>query len=193
MAIRTGNSFNNDLFGTSGNDTIFGLGGNDDLFGGSGSDSLFGGLGNDDLFGDSGNDLLVGGRGRDFLTGGTGADTFRFGLGDSGTTFGSADHINDFHHGQNDKVQLDINFAAKSSDYAEGSINNTGNATLNFQNAFAAADKQMDKGDHFVFVTDHHDGYLFADLDHNGTIDTSIILHGVDATNKFGFSDLGFI
>lgn len=81
MAIFSGTSLPDKLYGTGGSDLILGLDGNDKLYGGGGNDLLYGNKGDDLLEGGSGNDLLEGGVGNDFLEGGAGADKL---FGDSG-------------------------------------------------------------------------------------------------------------
>ncbi len=87
----TGNSADNELWGTSRGETIRGLAGNDILHGGGGDDVLMGNEGTDTLYGDDGNDALYGQEGDDFLFGGAGDDTLAWGgfghdelTGDSG-------------------------------------------------------------------------------------------------------------
>ena len=93
-----GNLAANQLSGGAGNDQLDGRGGNDSLLGGAGADSLLGG---------TGNDVLTGGAGADRLNGGLGADQFVFlGLGESGVAPAGRDLIQDFSHGQGDRIDL---------------------------------------------------------------------------------------
>jgi serralysin len=79
MAIRTGNSSNNTLYGTRGFDILSGLAGNDRLYGLEGNDVLYGGDGVDRLYGGAGNDTFTSGKGSDFIFGGLGlSDTVRY-------------------------------------------------------------------------------------------------------------------
>ncbi|MFJ1291253.1 calcium-binding protein [Paracoccus yeei] len=93
-----GNLAANQLSGGAGNDQLDGRGGNDSLLGGAGADSLLG---------SAGNDVLTGGAGADRLNGGLGADQFVFlGLGESGVAAAGRDLIQDFSHGQGDRIDL---------------------------------------------------------------------------------------
>ncbi len=76
MAKVTGDSKNNNLFGTEGSDTIFGYGGDDYLVGFQSNDRLYGGTGDDTLNGDAGRDTLSGGTGTNYLYGGAGNDIY---------------------------------------------------------------------------------------------------------------------
>ncbi|MGL9621324.1 VCBS domain-containing protein [Bradyrhizobium sp. U531] len=64
------------------------------------NDSLTSGDGDNTLFGNAGSDVLDGGAGNDYLSGGTGADTFIYATGDG------ADYVQDFLHGDGDKIDL---------------------------------------------------------------------------------------
>jgi uncharacterized delta-60 repeat protein len=66
-----------------------------------GNDVLTGGSGDDELSAGAGNDVLSGGGGTNLLTGGRGADQFVFDSDDG------LNHINDFSHGQHDKLVFD--------------------------------------------------------------------------------------
>jgi Ca2+-binding RTX toxin-like protein len=90
LAVITGTSGDDVLFGDLSNDTINGLGGNDILFGQAGDDTLNGDAGNDSLFGGVGNDVLKGGSGKDTLSGGAGADTLDGGIGVDTVTYGDS-------------------------------------------------------------------------------------------------------
>lgn len=68
---------------------------------------LTGGAGKDTLKGGGGGDSLVGGAGKDVLEGAAGKDKFVFlGLGDLGKKENKRDVIDDFKHGQKDKIDL---------------------------------------------------------------------------------------
>lgn len=78
------------------------------LFGEGGHDELHGGQGNDYLFGGDGNDILVGGGGNDILVGGSGSDTFKWHISDLGDSGSAGDRILDFHVGNLNPANGDI-------------------------------------------------------------------------------------
>ena len=126
----TGNSGNDNLFGTNGDDTILGRGGNDQLFGseganklyggagddliyggskadqidgGSGNDTIFASEGNNTIFGGAGNDIIYSGSGNDRINGGAGNDTLWLGGGQDIVVLArgnGVDTINNFQDGQ---------------------------------------------------------------------------------------------
>ena len=172
------------LNGTEGEDVIHGYGGNDVLGGRGGHDEIYGGFGDD---------LIVGGTGWDTLTGGPGRDTFRFSWGDSPATFAGSDIITDFHTHED---KIDFWFAypdPTSSNYAELALNyRTNNLEANFNQMLSAAQDAINHNHNlqYVFGTNGLDGYLFADLDHNGKIDTGIELRGLRSTADFSPEDI---
>jgi hypothetical protein len=184
MAIRNGNSFDNDLFGTFGDDTINGFGGSDDLFGGAGRDRINGGSGDDDI---------TGGRGFDTLTGGTGRDDFIFNRGDSGPSFSGADIITDFNS-RDDDIVFNGNSPAGNFNfnYHEESFFSTGGSgsAQTYNQALSLAQQDIGGNTQYAFYTDGRNGYLFADLDHNGTVDTGIELRGLTSVNQFSATDI---
>ena len=94
----TGNGLANAITGNGGANALTGLSGNDTLTGGGGSDTLDGGLNND---------LLIGGAAADTLTGGSGTDTFKFNWA-SDSAMAHRDTIEDFHHGEHDRIDLSL-------------------------------------------------------------------------------------
>jgi len=98
----------NDFLGGDGNaNAMNGLAGNDRMVGYGGNDTLFGDAGYDSLSGGAGNDVLNGGSEKDNLNGGTGADHFAFGAtSDSGFGASKWDIVQDFNHGEADKIDL---------------------------------------------------------------------------------------
>ena len=181
MARIDGNAGNNTRTGGDEDDTIRGFGGHDHLFGGRGHDIINGG---------SGNDSIEGGRGFDDLTGGSGRDDFRFFQGDSGPSFGGADIIRDFNT-NDDKITFVGGLSPKGSEdnYVEFNIRGTGsheNDHVNHYN-FALDLARHDIGGNvqFAFYTDGKDGFLFADMNHNGVVDTGIELKGLASLNDF--------
>ena len=187
----------------SGNDYIYGGGGNDWLFGGAGNDVIYGdmpfgnasgddvivgGDGNDYIYGGAGNDKIWGGRDVDYMTGGSGADTFGFNPGDSGLHYADADVIYDF------SASFDRGFAGDSLTFVgagKGTFANFGHVTINTSHEFtyaaeyehalnaANAATQYNPNIKFEFVTDGHDGWLFADTNGDHHFDTGIELRGV--------------
>ena len=133
----------------------------------------------------------TGGAGFDTLTGGVGADTFVFAKHDSGPHFSQADVITDFNAADGDKIQLGNLHFSSGSQYMETSIFNDGNHVDNFNLGLSFA-KEHVAMDHVeaVFVTDHQNGYLFADIDHNGLVDTAIELHGLNSITEFSWRNL---
>jgi hypothetical protein len=164
------------------NDTIRGFGGADHLFGRGGHDVIFGGRGND---------VIEGGRGFDELTGGLGRDEFRFFQGDSGPSFNDADIIRDFNH-VNDKITFvsGLSPAGTEDNYREFRIFDTGDHQDNYNLALDFARHDIGGEVQFAFYTDGKDGYLFADMDNNGTVDTGIELKGLDSKTDFSHLDI---
>lgn len=170
------------LFGTNiTEDTINGFGGNDRLFGLAGHDTINGGFGND---------LIVGGADWDTLTGGAGADTFAFAKHDSGPNYWQADVITDFNAGEGDKIRLGANHFSSGSQYIEQKIFNDGNHVDNYNLALSFAKSHMGGDVQAIFCTDGKDGYLFADIDHNGLVDTGIELPGLNDITDFSWRNL---
>jgi Ca2+-binding RTX toxin-like protein len=81
MALKDGDSSDNNLSGTVGSDRLYGREGNDSLYGRSGDDLLVGGAGADRLEGGLGADRLSGGSGSDDLNGFDGDDIIADGPG----------------------------------------------------------------------------------------------------------------
>lgn len=169
------------LHGTNGEDVIRGWGGSDHLFGNGGHDEINGGFGDD---------FITGGTGWDTLTGGKGADTFIYAKGDSGSHFDTSDIITDFNAAEGDRIHLG-NFTPSAGQYLETTVFDDGNHVDNFNLArsYAAHHIGLD-GVRVVFASDHHDGYLFADIDGNGVIDTGIELHGLNDLGDFSKNQL---
>lgn len=80
--------------------------GGDYLDGGAGADTLYGQRGGDFLFGGPAADKLNGGLGRDELEGGSGKDVFLFTAINESVVRSNRDVIQDFSHGQKDKISL---------------------------------------------------------------------------------------
>jgi Ca2+-binding RTX toxin-like protein len=192
-------SGNDTIVGGDGNDKIWGGAGNDTIFGDvafsiGGNDTIYGGDGRDTINGGGGDDIIWGGAGVDFLTGGRGADTFAFNAGDSGLHWQDADVIYDF------KPTLDRGFPGDVIHFEgmeKGSSSNFFHGTVNTSHdyseaaAYEHALKQANEGFvlnqgewgngkmKYVFETDGHNGWLFADTDGDHHIDMGIELKGV--------------
>ena len=167
------------LHGTSSDDVIRGYGGADTIYGNAGHDVIYGG---------HGDDWIRGGTGWDTMTGGTGADTFEFYKGHSGPSYSQADVITDFNTKEDSILFQTSSPAGSSSNYREfllGAGYGEGNAEQNYNEALAEAKQDIGGKVQFVFYTNGTDGYLFADLDHNGTVDTGIELRGLNSTGDF--------
>jgi Ca2+-binding RTX toxin-like protein len=188
------------MWGGSGSDILIGGGHNDWLGGGAnedwlygdftdgtgiGDDTLSGGAGSDHLFGGAGQDHLWGGKQKDYLEGGKGIDTFHFKMGDSGPGFAHADIVKDF--GGFDQVHFYKEEGATAGNYNEFAFNATSGMSENarYNKAFDIASNWLDDKGKYVFVTDGKDGYLFADINQNGFIDTGIKLEGLDSKTDF--------
>jgi Ca2+-binding RTX toxin-like protein len=165
------------LHGGSGDDVIYGYGGADTLVGNGGHDVIYGGRGDD---------WITGGKGWDTLTGGSGRDTFEFYKGDSGPSYAQADIITDFNTHDDSIVFQTSSPAGSTSNYAEFAFTGDGTYEGTYNIALHYAQEDIHGGRvQFAFYTDGHDGYLFADLDHNGTVDTGIELRGLTSTGDF--------
>jgi Ca2+-binding RTX toxin-like protein len=130
------------LGGDAQGDTMAGF---ENLTGSGFADGLSGDGNANKLSGGGGNDLLFGGLGRDELSGGAGADRFNFfHTTESGKTATTRDVVHDFHHGEGDKLVLDI----------DGNTGRTGFQALSFigTHAFTAAGQVREflEGDHTV-------------------------------------------
>lgn len=165
--------------------TLYGDDGNDMIFGGSGGGRLDGGAGDDFIAGGKGSEVIVGGRGVDDLFGGGGADTFAFrGAVDTGRTAASADTIYDFRTGL-DHVQWDgIDTKGHAATFSAIQT-----PLVGFDHALGEADANGG-GKTFVFVDDGLNGYLFADVNHDGHMDAGVILAGLTSSDQLRGGDL---
>ncbi|MBA2399744.1 MAG: hypothetical protein H0V72_13780 [Bradyrhizobium sp.] len=169
-------------------DSLHGSGGDDVIYGYGGADTLVGNGGHDEIYGGRGNDWITGGTGWDTLTGGIGRDTFEFYKGDSGVSFAKADVITDFNTNDDSILFQTSSPRGSTSNYEEWALGagyGQGNAEQNYNEALAEAKQDIGGKVQFVFYTNGTDGYLFADLDHNGTVDTGIELRGLNSTGDF--------
>ena len=186
-----GGGGNDTFYGLGGNDVLLGSGGNDLLYGNSGKDYLYGGDQKDHLFGGSGNDYLDGGDGDDWISGGTGPDRLIGGAGHD--TFeitkesfawyrNSVDTIQDFSAA--DKLELHSLYASLSNFHRDQFDGRNEDPAVNFETAmYKAIDDFHASGEkhQYIFYSDMRDGYLFADTDHNGKLDTAVVLEGLDS------------
>jgi Ca2+-binding RTX toxin-like protein len=189
--ILKGGSSGDKLYGGDEHDQLFGNLGNDRLEGGEGSDNLFGSWGADLLFGQAGfdwlegggdSDVLDGGADKDWLTGDWGNDIFRFGLsnGVSDTNVDKPDELMDFWK---DEDHVDLPISGTASNYTELFIN----YGAGYDNAKPLADTWIgsDTGFRYMFITDQVDGFLFADFDGSGTVDSGIVMKGMNNLADF--------
>ena len=170
------------------------------LDGGDGTDSIFGSSAGDTIDGGSGNDRITGNAGGDTLTGGAGADVFQYyGAGETGLTGLTADRITDFQSGV-DTIDMPGNSTYYYENHGGQHIiwDTYYEATIGYGAGFEAAENAADDmiglghytGIYYAFVTDGADGYLFADLDFNGEIDTAVILDGLTSTTQLSAMDI---
>jgi Ca2+-binding RTX toxin-like protein len=192
-------SGNDKIYGGDGNDKIWGGAGNDTIFGDnalgiSGNDTIVGGEGNDTIYGGGGNDVIWGGADVDYLTGGKGADTFSFAAGDSGLHWQDADVIYDFKPSFDRGFPGDvIHFGGMEKGTSSNFFHGTFNSSHDYSDA-AAYEHALKEANHgmvlnggewgngnmkYVFETDGHNGWLFADMDGDRHFDTGIELKGV--------------
>jgi Ca2+-binding RTX toxin-like protein len=176
------------LYGGGGDDIMEGNGGGDVLYGdlatgGFGHDQLSGGNGVDTLMGGEGDDFLAGDGDGDWLTGGAGADHFAFAYGHSGLSWEAADTVTDFNY-HDDLIDTPIpgtpdNYVRSMCHYGTG-----------FDGARAEAASLIAQGNTYAFITDQIDGYLFADLNQDGAMDTGVELTGVDNLGYLNWYDI---
>ena len=164
-------------------DIIYRFGGNDYIDAGSGHDVIDAG---------SGYDTIRGGTGWDEMTGGPGRDEFRFSTGDSGPSWDDADIIWDFLSAV-DWISFDT-IVGSPDTYFERSFQGDGTYSGTYNMALELAKEDIGHyidGDIFtVFYTDGYDGYLFADTNFNGRVDTGIELRGLTDVSQFEWYDI---
>lgn len=131
------------------------------------------------------NDLLISVLGGNHLVGGSGNDIYVIGDGDSGITLPTADSIHGFTTGS-DKLSLGLvgDATVLTGDYVE-----SGAAASDFAAALTAANVALvtlagssSATTLYAFQFDAVNGYLFEDIDGNGSADQVIILVGIDNT-----------
>jgi serralysin len=178
----------------SGNDAVYGFDGNDTIYGGAGDDryavivpgfasnsghepphsfrgGLFGGDGNDFIDGGTGSDLIDGGRGRDVLVGGPGSDTFDFDARVESKSGKLRDVIEDFRHGQGDRIDLigidadtDGTAGNQKFKFIAGQAFHHVDGELRFQNGILAGDTNGDGKSDFEIKLAGITSLLGADL-----------------------------
>jgi len=169
-------------------DTINGFGGDDYINAYQGPDFIDAGWGND---------IIRGGTGWDEMIGGPGSDQFRISTGDSGPNYNDADLIWDFETGDTgDWISFDnIGLTAPEAlvgtpgNYFEMSFQSDGTYEGAYNQALAYAQQDLSYYD-FAFYTDGADGYLFADTNFNGLVDTGIEMRGLTSLDHFGWNDI---
>ena len=130
-------------------------------------DFLLGTLKGDKLSGSDGDDTLVGGLGRDTLKGGTGADLFKFNsVDETGIKSSTRDTIADFHHNENDRIDLS---SIDASDTLTGNQAFTFIGTAVFSSNNATGQLRFDSKAHV----------LYGSTDADTTPEFSILLSGV--------------
>jgi Ca2+-binding RTX toxin-like protein len=157
------------------NDTIVGGGGDDFIDGGNGDDVIFTDYGRNSQ-GHLGHNTVVGGLGQDIIVV-SGHDTVAIDVGDSNPTSWQHDIIVNFGQAPA-RIELpgpDVT----SRNYDEANISRQG-----FDAALSEANAMLKIKD-YVFISDGHDGYLFADTDGNGRADIGLTLTGLTSTYDF--------
>lgn len=177
-----GGSESDIVFGNAGSDFVAGGAGDDYLSGGSGGDTLRGESGVDEIIGGAGNDRIIGGATGDWLTGGVGADLFIYETPyESGLLWETADTIMDFSEGD----RLDFAVAGGANNFVDTYLY----SGSDFNTARDWAAEQISSGARYAFASgptqEGTKGYLFADSDGNGTMDTGIELLDVRAGSLF--------
>jgi|GEM_PF-1264379 len=137
--------------------------------------TVTGDAGNDTIIGGAGVNSITGGVGVDSMTGGVGVDTFQFAnSGDTGITEADSDTITLFATGS-DKIDFNT--------LPSGTGNFNGNTVMvaDFNAAKGEADKAMNGTIIYAYEFDAANGYLFVDINNDGTADQAIILSGLGA------------
>ena len=163
---------------------------------------------NDILTGGVGSNLLEGGAGSDVMDGGGGNNIFVFHTTDSSLDPATADVVNDFAIGQNTIEFFNPNgtffsgvAAGVGINYVEAAASDlptAGAKVGNFTEALTAANKALaalnsnisaSTGSLVSFQYDATNGYVFQDVDGNGTADQVVILTGIDS-GEFSHTNL---
>jgi Ca2+-binding RTX toxin-like protein len=160
----------------------------DYIYGFGGDDYINAYQGNDVIDGGSGHDVIRCGAGMDLMTGGADTDTFRFSPGDSGLGYNQADVIWDFNR-EDDWISFD-NIYGTANTYVEYSFQSDGTYEGAYNQALSYAQQDIGGGIFTAFYTDGWDGYLFADSDLDGHVDTGIELRGLTSVDQFNYYDM---
>jgi Ca2+-binding RTX toxin-like protein len=167
-----GGADNDSIIADAGNDSVNGNLGDDTISGGAGNDSLRGGRGNDSISGGDGNDILSGDLGSDTLSGGAGRDRFLF--SGQASSLANPDVITDFDAEQ-DQLLFDYTPAAAL----------TGAVQVNYAAAASLAQQLFDGhgGDQeTASIAVGADRYIFYSSSGGGTVDSAILLQGLNIT-----------
>jgi hypothetical protein len=163
---------------------------------------------NDTLTGGEESNLIRGGAGRDVMDGGGGNNVFVFNALDSSLEQAAADVVNNFAIGQNTIEFFNPNgkffsgvAAGLGINYVEAvasDLPTAGGKVGNFTEALTAANKALaalnanisaSTGSLVSFQYDATNGYVFQDVDGNGTADQVVILTGIDS-GEFSHTNL---
>jgi Ca2+-binding RTX toxin-like protein len=170
------------------NDSIYELSDDD-----AANDYLYGEAGRDVLYGGAGHDVLDGGADRDFLFGNSGYDRFVFEIpnGWTDSKVSDPDHIMDFM-GADDWLDMPVAGTAPPSMYEIGNYIEvqTGGLSAGYDAAQVWAENHITGNVRYAFVSDGVNGYLFGDLNGNGTVETGIVLEGVTSITQFDYSNI---
>jgi hypothetical protein len=98
-------------------------------------------------------------------------------------TLSAPDTITDFDNLEG----IDMPVAGTSANYIEQQI---GGLASGYDMAKLWAQNHLDGGDRYAFVSDGVDGYLFADMNGNGTVETGIVLEGVQSIADFNWQNI---
>ena len=182
------------IYGGGGHDTVFGGAGNDVIYGdlpgnlGTGNDTIDGGAGGDSIYGGAGDDRIQGGADGDWLSGGVGTDTFVFNNGDSRLTWETADTIMDFNRTYD---WLDMPVVGTSANFVSGTFTSSHYTSHDVMNdAYHATFSMGQLGTQYAFVTDGHNGYLFANTNGTAGFDTGVELLGLTSVNDLRYYDI---
>lgn len=203
MATIRGGIFGKTIDGTGDDDFIFGNSfrhfAKDLVLAGGGDDTINYSKhkGDVSLFGESGEDTIRGGAGDDYISGGTltsMTDNFR------DTLFGGAGKDKfDFHYkSMNRDTVMDFN---SFDDSIDGRVEGKSGAAGNYQEAtstsmkgwfgaLAFASKHMMDSKTYMFITDEIDGFLLADYDRDGRVNSGIVLKGLTSVTQFSAADI---
>ena len=180
---------NDTVFGGAGDDSLAGDQGQDNISGGTGSDTLDGGDGHDGLAGAEGadtldgglgDDTLQGGDGADLLTGGAGADVYLFAFSATDSTLPDRDTIAGFNQAEGDRIDL------SNAGFLDGTFGNAPAAFIDVPPPAGFTGQPGDRIDDVYgiepeitqlrYVYTPGKGFLFADINHNGELDSDDFL-----------------